>query len=68
MSKIKVFVSNTGAKRTQYHYKSSQGALSPGQSKEISIDEGDTLYFENDGGVKHSISASDSGKTFTFNK
>jgi hypothetical protein len=66
--KAKIKVSNTGKKNTQYHYKSSSGALNVGSSKEISIDVGDTLYFENDSNTKYVITENDNGKTFYYSK
>lgn len=68
MAKVKVKVTNSSSKRTQYHYKSTVGSLSPGDTKEISIDIEDTLYFENDNSVKYKISANDNGRTFIYNK
>lgn len=64
----KIKVSNKGTKKTQYHYKSSSGPLSVGDTKEISIDIGDTLYFENDNGKRYVISENDGGEVFVYSK
>lgn len=65
--RVKVKVSNTSSKRTQYHYTSSVGVLTPGKIKELSIKIGDTLYFENDSN-KYLISEGDAGRTFYYDK
>jgi|GEM_PF-5315591 len=68
MKKIKVKVSNTGTKNTQYHYKSSSGSLSTGSMKELTIDVGDTLYFENDSSNKYVMTENDNGRIFYYSK
>ena len=67
-TKIKIKMSNTGTKHTQYHCNGGVAGLSPGTTKELAVDEGKVLYFENDGGTKYTLSASDNGKTFYYTK